>query len=205
MTRPRILRNLPALALAALTFAPAAHAETLLSITGFGPEGNSDPQAYLGTSSAGTLATITESPALSPAVSGSTVTSTVYSFSVSDLTVDGDPGHTLTWDITLTAGATVGSPTLGIDGGPNRGWVVHSTAPGSNIYLNPNENLNFVVSNLLLDGGAGASFTGFTGLTSDVGTADGTASPDTYDVTTAAASSRLRSVSFGFSVTSAEA
>ena len=57
MPSPRILRDLPALALAALTLAPTVNTGTLVDIT-FGPQGggvNADDYGILGTTSAGTF------------------------------------------------------------------------------------------------------------------------------------------------------
>ncbi|MFT5854492.1 MAG: hypothetical protein ACI8XO_001736, partial [Verrucomicrobiales bacterium] len=209
-----IRRGLPVLALAMLALSPAANAATLVGIT-FGPQGGADngtDYGVLGTTSAGTLDTTTVNGLQSVATASTaipandnagatTVGSTVYSFSISSLTVDGDAGHTLTFDMSLSAGSTEPKPYITVNGGPNRGWVGLSQ---NTTRFEENETLTFVVSNVLLDGGAGATFTGFTGFVTDVSqnVTQGASASDTYLLQgggSGAGGSRLRTIDFGFS------
>jgi hypothetical protein len=128
----------------------------------------------------------------------------LYSFSVSG--VGGSPGQTLTWDLSLTAGSTEGAPFLPVDGGPNRGWVVTSQ---NSTRFETNETLTFVVSNVLLDGGVGATFTGFTGYVADVNPTltEDLSTPGTYvlgGTELGGTASRLRTISFAFDIAGPE-
>ena len=207
---------LAVLMIAVVGWAATSQAATIININNFTPVGDSDTTTdindygYTANPSQGTLGTITRTVNV-PVNSSSAVNSTVYSFTLTNLTIDSTPGFTLTWDITFTASDDDG---LLINGGGNRTWIVDDSAiaNGTKIggvdeeaRINPGESITLVAGNIAITGGAAkAAFVNFTDQSLSEGTGGvATVSPNTLTITHDGVGTgfRLDNIDFQFTAT----
>ena len=159
-TRNRTFLTLAVVAMAVVAFASSLEAATIVTLdevaTGR-PIGGTYNNASQGTFSIG--ANQFPNNALSGLNTGT------VAMSLTGMTIDGNPGIGLTWDLRLTAG-TGQQPYFNSDH-----WTV---APGNVTRIESGETLTFTVENMVLTGapvGYTATFNGFSDFKLDTGTA----------------------------------
>lgn len=140
---------------------PLAQAATTLNIDNFRVNPTySGSNLFLADTAQGSLSIANPSPAL-PSNGTNGPNSTTFNFSVTNLTVNGETGHSLSWDVIATASA---GHKLAVNGGGFKGFTVTG---GTNAggFIDParidfDETIHFAVDNIVFSGSS-ASFNGF--------------------------------------------